>query len=87
MSILDRFGVPGTAAIVTGAGRGLGAATAVVLGAAALAQTDLKLLLAASTSAQLGFVVDSYGATANELDMSFEEAGRIDSDVVLMYHA
>ncbi|WP_224403539.1 ABC transporter substrate-binding protein [Pseudonocardia sp. ICBG1034] len=37
--------------------------------------------------AQLGFVVDSYGATANELDMSFEEAGRIDSDVVLMYHA
>ncbi|MFG1637522.1 hypothetical protein [Pseudonocardia alni] len=37
--------------------------------------------------AQLGFVVDSYGATTNELDTSFEEAGRIDSEVVLMYHA
>jgi NADH-quinone oxidoreductase subunit L len=41
-----------------------GAATAVVLGAVALAQTDLKQLLAASTAAQLGFVVLAAGVGA-----------------------
>lgn len=35
----------------------VGAATALILGAVAFAQTDLKQLLAASTSAQMGFVV------------------------------
>ncbi len=39
----------------------LGVATAVVLGMVALAQRDLKQLLAASTSAQLGFVVLAAG--------------------------
>ena len=39
----------------------LGAATAVLLGAVAVAQRDLKQLLAASTSAQLGFVVMAAG--------------------------
>jgi NADH-quinone oxidoreductase subunit L len=39
----------------------LGAATAVLLGAVAVAQRDLKQLLAASTSAQLGFVVLAAG--------------------------
>ncbi|BDE17092.1 hypothetical protein MKCMC460_59520 (plasmid) [Mycobacterium sp. 20KCMC460] len=38
-----------------------GAATAVLLGAAAVAQRDLKQLLAASTAAQLGFVVMAAG--------------------------
>ena len=38
-----------------------GAVTALVLGAVALAETDLKQLLAASTSAQLGFVVLAAG--------------------------
>ncbi|AFM18124.1 NADH:ubiquinone oxidoreductase subunit 5 (chain L)/multisubunit Na+/H+ antiporter, MnhA subunit [Mycolicibacterium chubuense NBB4] len=42
----------------------LGVATAVVLGAVALAQRDLKQLLAASTSAQLGFVVMAAGLAA-----------------------
>lgn len=42
----------------------IGAATTVVLGLVALAQTDLKLLLAASTAAQLGFVVLAAGAGA-----------------------
>ena len=42
----------------------LGAATAVVLGVVALAQTDLKQLLAASTAAQLGFVVLAVGIGA-----------------------
>ncbi len=41
-----------------------GAATAVVLGAVAVAQTDLKQLLAASTAAQLGFVVLAAGVGA-----------------------
>jgi NADH:ubiquinone oxidoreductase subunit 5 (subunit L)/multisubunit Na+/H+ antiporter MnhA subunit len=40
----------------------LGVATAIMLGVVALAQTDLKQLLAASTSAQLGFVVMAAGA-------------------------
>lgn len=38
-----------------------GAATAVLLGAVALAQTELKRALAASTAAQLGFVVAAAG--------------------------
>ncbi|MFV9635857.1 proton-conducting transporter membrane subunit [Mycobacterium neumannii] len=42
----------------------LGAATAVLLGAVAVAQRDLKQLLAASTSAQLGFVVMAAGLAA-----------------------
>lgn len=42
----------------------VGAITAVVLGAVAVVQTDLKLLLAASTSAQLGFVVMAAGVGA-----------------------
>lgn len=39
----------------------IGAATALILGAIALTQTDLKQLLAASTSAQMGFVVLAAG--------------------------
>lgn len=41
---------------------GLGAATALLLAAVAVAQRDLKQLLAASTAAQLGFVVMAAGA-------------------------
>lgn len=41
-----------------------GAATTVALGAVAVGQRDLKLLLAASTSAQLGFVVMAAGLGA-----------------------
>ncbi|ANH40431.1 NADH-quinone oxidoreductase subunit L [Nocardioides dokdonensis FR1436] len=42
----------------------IGVSTAVVLGGVAVTQTDLKLLLAASTSAQLGFVVLAAGVGA-----------------------
>ncbi|PSL07057.1 NADH:ubiquinone oxidoreductase subunit 5 (subunit L)/multisubunit Na+/H+ antiporter MnhA subunit [Haloactinopolyspora alba] len=42
----------------------VGAATALVLGAVACAQTDIKQLLAASTSAQIGFVVLAAGVGA-----------------------
>ena len=41
-----------------------GAATAIALGAVAVGQRDLKLLLAASTSAQLGFVIMAAGLGA-----------------------
>ena len=42
----------------------VGALTAVLLGAVAVAQHDLKQLLAASTAAQLGFVVHGRRAGA-----------------------
>lgn len=42
----------------------IGAATAIVLGVVALAQSDLKQLLAASTASQLGFVVLAAGVGA-----------------------
>jgi len=42
-----------------------GAVTALVMGAVAVAQRDLKQLLAASTSAQLGFVMLAAGITAS----------------------
>lgn len=42
----------------------LGAATAIVLGVAALAQRDLKQLLAASTCAQIGFIFLAAGSGA-----------------------
>ena len=42
----------------------VGAATALLLGAVAVAQRDLKQLLAASTAAQLGFVVLAAGLSA-----------------------
>ncbi|MFF4871424.1 NADH-quinone oxidoreductase subunit L [Streptomyces sp. NPDC000961] len=43
----------------------VGAATAVTLGLVAVAQTDLKQLLAASTCAQIGFMVLAAGAAAS----------------------
>ena len=60
---------------------GAGAATAVLLGVVAVAQRDLKQLLAASTSAQLGFVVMAAGlaavggGTAQLIAHAFTKAG------------
>jgi NADH-quinone oxidoreductase subunit L len=57
-----------------------GALTALLLGAVAVAQRDLKQLLAASTAAQLGFVVLAAGTTA--------AGGAVDAgSVQLMAHA
>ncbi|UDY24702.1 SDR family oxidoreductase [Nocardioides sp. Kera G14] len=53
MSILDRFRLDGYVAIVTGAGRGIGAATAV-----ALAEAGADLLIAARTPSQLEEVAE-----------------------------
>jgi 7-alpha-hydroxysteroid dehydrogenase len=51
--ILDRFQITGAAAVVTGAGRGIGAATAV-----ALAQAGADVVLCARTEEQLRMVAD-----------------------------
>jgi 7-alpha-hydroxysteroid dehydrogenase len=56
--ILDRFATPGQVAIVTGAGRGLGAATAV-----ALAEAGADVLISARTEAQLDRVAEQIRAT------------------------
>ena len=51
MSILDRFTVPGTVAVVTGAGRGIGAASAV-----ALAEAGADVVISSRTESQLEVV-------------------------------
>lgn len=56
--ILDRFRIPGRAAIVTGAGRGIGAATAV-----ALAQAGADVVISARTEKQLREVAGEIEAT------------------------
>jgi 7-alpha-hydroxysteroid dehydrogenase len=53
MTILDRFQVPGTVAVVTGAGRGIGAASAV-----ALAEAGADVLISSRTESQLNDVRD-----------------------------
>jgi 7-alpha-hydroxysteroid dehydrogenase len=56
--ILDRFRVTGCAAVVTGAGRGIGAATAI-----ALAQAGADVLISARTEDQLAKVAREIEAT------------------------
>lgn len=56
--ILDRFRVTGQAAVVTGAGRGIGAATAI-----ALAQAGADVLISARTEGQLAKVAREIEAT------------------------
>ena len=90
MSILDRFVVTDHVAIVTGAGRGLGAATAV-----ALAEAGADVLISARTEAQLERVAEAVRATGrrclvvpadlSDLDAvaglaqtAYDELGRLD---------
>ena len=93
MSILDRFAVTDHVAIVTGAGRGLGAATAV-----ALAEAGADVLISARTQKQLDRVADAVRATGrrclvvpadlSDLDAvaglaqaAYDELGRLDTVV------
>jgi 7-alpha-hydroxysteroid dehydrogenase len=88
--VLERFRVDGKVAIVTGAGRGIGAATAV-----ALAEAGADVLLAARTQAQLEAVaeqvrshgqralvvptdVDDEERLASLADLAVAELGRLD---------
>lgn len=59
--ILDRFKITGKAAVVTGAGRGLGAASAV-----ALAEAGADVLLSARTSEQLDEVAGKISAAGRK---------------------
>ncbi len=67
--ILDRFQVTGKAAVVTGAGRGIGAATAV-----ALAQAGADLLISARTEAELAKV-------AREIEQAGRRAVTVPADL------
>ena len=93
MSIVDRFSVTDQVAIVTGAGRGLGAATAV-----ALAEAGADVLISARTAEQLEVVAEQVRATGrrclvvaadlSDLDAvaglaqaAYDEFGRLDTVV------
>jgi len=67
--ILDRFRVTGKAAVVTGAGRGIGAATAV-----ALAQAGADVLISARTEAELAKV-------AREVEQAGRRAVTVPADL------
>ena len=93
MTILDRFSVAGQVAVVTGAGRGLGAATAV-----ALAEAGADVLISARTERQLDRVAEQIraigrravvvAADLSDLDAvaglaqaAYDELGRLDTVV------
>jgi 7-alpha-hydroxysteroid dehydrogenase len=73
VTILDRFGVPGTAAVVTGAGRGLGAATAV-----ALAEAGSDVLISARTAEQLEGVAAQVRATGRRCETVVADLSDLD---------
>ena len=72
--ILDRFKVDGKAAVVTGAGRGLGAASAI-----ALAEAGADVLISARTEDQLKDIaaqIEKTGRKAVVVAADLSEIGR-----------
>lgn len=76
--ILDRFRLDGRAAVVTGAGRGIGAATAV-----ALAEAGADVLLAARTQSQLDEVADRVRATGRRAETVAADLSDVDAVAAL----
>jgi 7-alpha-hydroxysteroid dehydrogenase len=74
MGILDRFRVDGQAAIVTGAGRGIGAATAV-----ALAEAGADVLIAARTAEQLQAVAEQIEAVGRRAEVVTADLSDLDA--------
>ena len=76
--ILDRFRVDGKVAVVTGAGRGIGAATAV-----ALAEAGADVLLSARTEDQLAKVAEQVEATGRRAHVVPANLMKLDSVAAL----
>jgi 7-alpha-hydroxysteroid dehydrogenase len=76
VSILDRFAIEGQVAIVTGAGRGLGAGTAV-----ALAEAGADLVISARTAVVVPADLSDLDAVAGLAQTAYDELGRVDTVV------
>ncbi|MEU7769345.1 SDR family oxidoreductase [Nocardia sp. NPDC049190] len=72
--ILDRFRIDGQVAIVTGAGRGLGAAIAV-----AFAEAGADIVLAARTKSQLDEVAEQVAATGRQAHVVPADLSEVDA--------
>jgi len=80
--ILDRFRVPDQVAVVTGAGRGLGAATAI-----ALAEAGADLVLGARRADQLGEVADAVRAAGRRAHVVAADLNDLDAAASLAHSA
>jgi 7-alpha-hydroxysteroid dehydrogenase len=80
--ILDRFRVDGSVAIVTGAGRGIGAATAV-----ALAEAGADVLVAARTGEQLHAVAADVTAAGRRVEVVVADLSDLDTAAHLVTRA
>lgn len=78
MAILDRFRLDGRAAIVTGAGRGIGAATAV-----ALAEAGADVLVSARTTEQIEAVAKQIEALGRRAEVVTADLSDLDAVAAL----